>query len=113
MSCCSKLELMELSEDFDRKSSEETEAVQAAAPDAERWKAVETRQKGMETMGKSRKRLAEEKGETTEKNKRRTGDDTAVWLGEKTKVDAAFKEREMEIQRKEREMQLKERNQQV
>ena len=72
-------ELLELSEDFDRKSSEETEAVKAAAADAERWKAVETRQKGMETMGKSRKRLAEEKGETTEKNKRRTGDDTVVW----------------------------------
>ena len=105
-------ELMELNEDSERKISEQTQATKAAA-DAERRKAVETRQKAMETMGESRKRLAEEKGEEREKKKRRTGGDTIAWLREKTKVDADVKEREMDIQKKEREMQLKERNQQV
>ena len=60
---------MELSEDSERKISEQTQAVKAAA-DAERRKAVETRQKAMETMGESRKRLAEEKGEERKREER-------------------------------------------
>ena len=83
-------ELMELNEDSERKISEQTQATKAGA-DAERRKAVETRQKAMETMGESRKRLAEEKGEEREKKKRRTGGDTIAWLREKTKVDADVK----------------------
>ena len=104
-------ELMELSEDSERKISEQMQAVKAVAY-AERQKAVETRQKAMEIMGESKKWLAEEKGEGKQKKKRRTGGDTIAWLRKKTKVDADVKEREMDIQKKEREMQLKERNQQ-
>ena len=105
-------ELNQLSEDSERKSVQHTQAVKVTA-EAERQKATEIRQKAMESMGESRKRLAEGDGEKREKKQRRTGSDTVAWLMEKTKMDAEFRHREVEIQQKHREDQAAERNKQM
>lgn len=106
-------DMISLSDECDKKAESEAESAKANA-NADRQKALEIRKKAMETMGESKKRLADGDEEVKEKKtRRRSGNDTMSWLKEKTELDSKMKEREIEEQRQEKEIERKERNEQM
>ena len=105
-------EMIALSEESDKKAESETENARANA-NVDKQKALEIRKKAMETMGESKKRLADEDEEVKEKKKRRSGVDTMSWLKEKIEMDAKLKEKEIEEQKQGREIERKERTEQM
>lgn len=104
-------ELIELSEECDKKSEEQTETLKAKINE-EKQKALDTRQRAMETVGASKKRQSDEEGESKVKKTRRTGSETVAWLREKAEKDFELKEKELEFQRQERQAERENKNQQ-
>ena len=100
-------ELIELSEECERRAEADAESAKASA-EAEKKKVEDVRKTAMETMGQTKKRKSNEDGTVKEKTKRRTGSEGMEWLREKSAKEAEFREKELENLREERELKRQE-----
>ena len=98
-------ELLELSDECDRRIDDQTEAKKEAAQ-SEKKQALEMRERAMERFGETRKRKEEEEDEPRKvKQRRRSGGEAIDWLKEKAAAMKEVKEKEMQERKEEREMQ--------
>lgn len=104
-------ELIQLSDDSDKKAEAESEKVKENLL-LEKQKAMDIRNKAMETMGETKKRSNGD-DENKERKTRRSGSDTVAWLEKKAEREAKFKEMALQEQREDRELQRQERKEQM
>ena len=106
-------EIMELSEESDKKFQEISESDKKKA-DAEKQIAQDVRKQAMERMGETRTRLRKDSDDDgKEGKKRRKGADTLDWLEKKGKVDAEWRRTQLEEQKAERQMMREERQEEL
>ena len=89
------------------KAAEETRGVNEnrGKIEADRAKAEEARKRAMERMGQTKRRLSED-GEDCRKH-RRSGNDTLAFLRERSAIDRALKEKELDLKKLEMEEQAR------
>lgn len=109
-------ELIELSEEADKKFAAEIETKTEKA-DKEKQQGLDMRKKAMETMGQTRKRERDDDDDDEiqikDKKKRRTGSDTVAWLEQKREMEEEWRKVQLEEKRAERELLKEERKEEM